>query len=111
MKRENVLEYGYQTYQVASQTNFNKLERVQLSSTRIIMGFRSCYPKAIVLFEVDLQPLSLRRQTNSTKYNAKLKNLWSFNKTSKFVQQWTSNQRLKKDNPISVVWKSGFIGF
>ncbi|GBM87897.1 hypothetical protein AVEN_31623-1 [Araneus ventricosus] len=49
-----VLEYGYQIYQVASQTNLNKLDRVQLSAARI--------PKAIILFEADLQPLLLRRQ-------------------------------------------------
>ncbi|GFT71090.1 RNase H domain-containing protein [Nephila pilipes] len=78
-----VLEYGYQIYQVASQTNLNRLERVQLKAARIITGLRSCCPKAIVLFEADLQPLSLRRQTNSTKYIAKLKSLGSFHKTSK----------------------------
>ncbi|GBL81917.1 hypothetical protein AVEN_50508-1 [Araneus ventricosus] len=31
----------------------------------MITGLRSCCPKAIVLFEADKQPLTLRRQTNS----------------------------------------------
>ncbi|GBM60736.1 hypothetical protein AVEN_147988-1 [Araneus ventricosus] len=57
-----VLECGYQIYQVASQTNLNKLERVQLSAAQIITGLRSCCAKAIVVFEADLQPLTLRRQ-------------------------------------------------
>ncbi|GBO14335.1 RNA-directed DNA polymerase from mobile element jockey [Araneus ventricosus] len=74
-----VLEYGYQVYQVASQTNLNKLEKVQLSAARIITGLRSCCPKAIVLYEADLQPLSMRIRTNSAKYIAKLQSLGSFN--------------------------------
>ncbi|GBN00522.1 hypothetical protein AVEN_51457-1 [Araneus ventricosus] len=106
-----VLEYGYQIYQVASQTILNKLERVQLSAARKITGLRSCCPKAIVLFGADLQSLSLRRQSNSARYIAKLKSLWSFNRTSKFILQWTSNQRLKKGSPIGVMWKRGFLDF
>ncbi|GFX96855.1 putative RNA-directed DNA polymerase from transposon BS [Trichonephila clavipes] len=35
-----VLEYGYQIFQVASPTNLKKLERVQLSASRIITGLR-----------------------------------------------------------------------
>ncbi|GBN21683.1 hypothetical protein AVEN_11166-1 [Araneus ventricosus] len=106
-----VLEYGYQVYQVASQTNLNKLERVQLSAARIITGLRSCCPKAIVLYEADLQPLSMRIRTNSVKYIAKLQSLGSFNRTSKFILQWTSNQRLKKDSPVGVMWKRGLLDF
>ncbi|GBO08682.1 RNA-directed DNA polymerase from mobile element jockey, partial [Araneus ventricosus] len=106
-----VLEYGYQVYQVASQTNLNKLERVQLSVARIITGLRSCCPKAIVLYEADLQPLSMRIRTNSAKYIAKLQSLGSFNRTSKFILQWTSNQRLKKDSPVGVMWKRGLLDF
>ncbi|GBM34990.1 hypothetical protein AVEN_240355-1 [Araneus ventricosus] len=90
-----VLEYGYEVYQVASQTNLNKLERVQLRAARIITVLRSCCPKAIVLYEADLQPLSMRIRTNSAKYIAKLQSLGSFNRTSKFILQWTRNQRLK----------------
>ncbi|GBO40957.1 hypothetical protein AVEN_271604-1 [Araneus ventricosus] len=97
-----VLEYGYQ---VASQTNLNKLERVQRSAARIITGLRSCCPKANVLYEADLQPLPMRIRTNSAKYIAKLQSLGSFNRTSKFILQWTSNQRLKKDSPVGVMWK------
>ncbi|GBO08626.1 hypothetical protein AVEN_120138-1 [Araneus ventricosus] len=72
-----VLEYGYQDYQLVSQTNLNKLERVQLSAARIITGLRSCCPKAIVLYEADLQPLSMRIRTNSAKYIAKLQSIGS----------------------------------
>ncbi|GBN80692.1 hypothetical protein AVEN_257969-1 [Araneus ventricosus] len=106
-----VLEYGYQVYQVASQTNLNKLKRVQLSAARIITGLRSCCPKAIVLYEADLQPLSMRIRTNSAKYIAKLQSLGSFNRTSKFILQWTNNQRLKKDSPVGVMWKRGLLDF
>ncbi|GBM03393.1 putative RNA-directed DNA polymerase from transposon BS, partial [Araneus ventricosus] len=103
-----VLEY---VYQVASHTNLNKLERVQLSAARIITGLRSCCPKAIVLYEADLQPLSMRIRTNSAKYIAKLQSLGSFNRTSKFILQWTSNQRRKKDSPVGVMWKRGLLDF
>ncbi|GBO23184.1 hypothetical protein AVEN_186304-1 [Araneus ventricosus] len=107
-----VLEYGCQVYQLSSQTNLNKLERVQLSAARIITGLRSCCPKAIVLYEADLQPLSMRIRTNSAKYIAKLQSLESFNRTSKFILQWTSNhQRLKKYSPVGVMWKRGLLDF
>ncbi|GBN82338.1 hypothetical protein AVEN_200123-1 [Araneus ventricosus] len=75
----------------------------------MITGLRSCCPKAIVLFEADVQPLSLTRQTNSARSIAELKSLGSFNRTSKFILQRTSNQRLKKDIPIGVMWKRGFL--
>ncbi|GBM36058.1 hypothetical protein AVEN_221226-1 [Araneus ventricosus] len=92
-------------------TNLNKLERVQLSAARIITGLRSCCPKATVLYEADLQPLSMKIRTNSAKYIAKLQSLGSFNRTSKFILQWTSNQRLKKDSPVGVMWKRGLLDF
>ncbi|GBN17810.1 hypothetical protein AVEN_95687-1 [Araneus ventricosus] len=106
-----VLEYGYQVYQMASQKNLNKLERLPLSAARIIMGLKSCCLKAIVLYEADLQPLSMRIRTNSAKYIAKLQSLGSFNRTSKFILQWTSNQRLKKGSPLGVMWKRGLLHF
>ncbi|GBO09151.1 putative RNA-directed DNA polymerase from transposon BS [Araneus ventricosus] len=106
-----VLEYGYQVYQVASQTNLNKLERVQFSAARIITGLRSCCPKAIVLYEADFQPLSMRIRTNSAKYIAELQSLGSSNRTSKFILQWTSNQRLKKDSPVVFMWKRDLLDF
>ncbi|GFS84883.1 RNase H domain-containing protein [Nephila pilipes] len=58
-----VLEYDFQIYQVAADSNLKKLVRVQLSAARIITGLRHCCPNDIVLHEADLKPLSLRRRT------------------------------------------------
>ncbi|GBM14786.1 hypothetical protein AVEN_10793-1 [Araneus ventricosus] len=77
----------------------------------MITDLRSCCPIAIVLSEADIQPFSLRRQANSARYIAKLKPLWSFNRTSLFILQWTSNQRLIKDSPIGVMLKRVFLDF
>ncbi|GFW69485.1 RNase H domain-containing protein [Trichonephila clavipes] len=48
--------------------NLQKLEKVQLSAARIITGLKNTCPRDIVLFEADLQLLSLRRRTCLTKY-------------------------------------------
>ncbi|GIX69280.1 reverse transcriptase domain-containing protein [Caerostris extrusa] len=45
----------------ASNTNLQKLDRVQLSAARVITGLRNTCPNDRVLYEADLQPLSLRR--------------------------------------------------
>ncbi|GFT41398.1 hypothetical protein TNCV_3890181 [Trichonephila clavipes] len=42
---------------VASASNLDKLERVQLSAARIITGLRNSCPRDLVLQEADLQPL------------------------------------------------------
>ncbi|GFV41164.1 RNase H domain-containing protein [Trichonephila clavipes] len=55
-----VLEYGYQIFQVASPINLKKLERVQLSAVMIITGLRYSCPTDIVLYEADIQPLTMR---------------------------------------------------
>ncbi|GFU56453.1 RNase H domain-containing protein [Trichonephila clavipes] len=60
-----VLEYGYQIFQLASPTNLKKLERVQLSAAKIITGLRYSCPTDIVLYEEDLQPLTMRFEVNS----------------------------------------------
>ncbi|GBM21681.1 hypothetical protein AVEN_248508-1 [Araneus ventricosus] len=44
-----ILEYGYQVYQVASDTNLDKLEKVQMSAARILTGLRGSTPSDIVL--------------------------------------------------------------
>ncbi|GBO13186.1 hypothetical protein AVEN_124410-1 [Araneus ventricosus] len=54
-----ILEYGYQVYRVASDTNLDKLERVELSGST---------PADSVLYDVDLQPLRLRTIPTLTKY-------------------------------------------
>ncbi|GFV00713.1 probable RNA-directed DNA polymerase from transposon BS [Trichonephila clavipes] len=65
-----VLEYGYQIFQVASPTNLKKLERVQLSAARIITGLRYSCPTDIVLYEADIQPLTMRFEVNSYSFPA-----------------------------------------
>ncbi|GFW88261.1 piggyBac transposable element-derived protein 3 [Trichonephila clavipes] len=60
-----VLEYGYQIFQVASPTNLKKLERVQLSTARIITDLRYSCPSDLVLYEADIQPLTMRFEANS----------------------------------------------
>ncbi|UYV61056.1 hypothetical protein LAZ67_1003262 [Cordylochernes scorpioides] len=44
-----ILEYGYQIYGTASETNLKSLERIQLSAARIITGLRNTCPNDIVL--------------------------------------------------------------
>ncbi|GFW89388.1 putative RNA-directed DNA polymerase from transposon BS [Trichonephila clavipes] len=105
-----VLEYGYQIYQVASPTNLKKLEREQLSAARIITGLRYSCPTGIVLYEADIQPLTMRFEVNSYRYFNKIKSFGSFNRTS-FIINWTNNQRLKRDSPLNYMRKHGFIDF
>ncbi|GFV70673.1 uncharacterized protein TNCV_3842501 [Trichonephila clavipes] len=66
------LEYGFPVFSCASDTNLDKLEKIQLSAARIITGLRQSYPREIVLFKADLQPLKTRRMANLTKYINKL---------------------------------------
>ncbi|GFU80275.1 probable RNA-directed DNA polymerase from transposon BS [Trichonephila clavipes] len=56
-----VLEFGIPIYSCASDTNLNKLERVQLCAARIITGLRYSCQIDIVLFESNLPSLSKRR--------------------------------------------------
>ncbi|GFY34698.1 putative RNA-directed DNA polymerase from transposon BS [Trichonephila clavipes] len=63
-----VHEYGYQIFQVASPTNLKKLERVQLSAARIITGLRYCCPTDILLYEADIQLLTMRFEVYSYSY-------------------------------------------
>ncbi|GFY32867.1 hypothetical protein TNCV_4024911 [Trichonephila clavipes] len=86
MHLTNILEYNVLVYCSASVTNLQKLERVQLSAARIITGLRNTFPKDIVLFEADLQPLSLRRRACLRKYYNKLRSLYSRNRTSAYFK-------------------------
>ncbi|GFV20880.1 putative RNA-directed DNA polymerase from transposon BS [Trichonephila clavipes] len=106
-----VLEYGYQIWQVASPANFKRLERVQLSAARIITGLRYSCPTDKVLYEADIQPLTMRFEVNSYRYFNKIKSFGLFNRTSSFIKNWTSNQRLKRDSPLNYMRKHGFIDF
>ncbi|GFY60264.1 RNA-directed DNA polymerase from mobile element jockey, partial [Trichonephila inaurata madagascariensis] len=109
--RCQILEYGYQIFQVASPTNLKKLEEVQLSAASIITGLRCSCPTDIALYETDIQPLSMRFEVNSYRYFNKIKNFGSFNRAFSFILNWTSNQRLKRDSPLNYMWKRGSIDF
>ncbi|UYV63808.1 TMCO1 [Cordylochernes scorpioides] len=68
-----ILEYGYQIYGTASETNLKSLERIQLSAARIITGLRNTCPNDIVLYEADIMPLKDRRSNNLPKYINEIK--------------------------------------
>ncbi|GBN42777.1 hypothetical protein AVEN_31614-1 [Araneus ventricosus] len=59
---------GFQILQTASATNLKKLERIQLSAAPIITGVRNSCPNEIVLYEADLQPLTMRWSPNLSRY-------------------------------------------
>ncbi|GFW35171.1 reverse transcriptase domain-containing protein [Trichonephila clavipes] len=96
-----ILEYGVPVYCSATITNLQKLEKVQLSAAWIITGLKNTCPRDIVLFKVDLQPLSLRRRACLTKYYNKFRSLDSQNRTSAYFKDWCNNQRLKRNSPFS----------
>ncbi|UYV71189.1 hypothetical protein LAZ67_8002079 [Cordylochernes scorpioides] len=68
-----ILEYGYQIYGTASETNLKSLERIQLSAARNITGLRKTCPNNIVLYEADIMPLKDRISYNLPKYINKIK--------------------------------------
>ncbi|GFX59234.1 RNase H domain-containing protein [Trichonephila clavipes] len=96
-----LLEYGVPVYCSASITYLQKLEKVQLSAVWIIIGLKNTCPRDIVLFEADLQPLSLRRRACLTKYYNKLRSLDSRNHTSAYFKDWCNNQRLRRTSLFS----------
>ncbi|GFX81335.1 RNase H domain-containing protein [Trichonephila clavipes] len=53
----------------------------------------------------------MRFEVNSYKYFNKIKSFDSFDRTPSFILNWTSNQRLKRDNPFNYMRKHGFIDF
>ncbi|GFX93519.1 putative RNA-directed DNA polymerase from transposon BS [Trichonephila clavipes] len=71
-----MLEFGIPIYSCASDTNLNKLERVQLCAARIITGLRYSCQIDIVLFERNLPFLSQRRLHSLKRY---FNNLYSYN--------------------------------
>ncbi|GFX21101.1 reverse transcriptase domain-containing protein [Trichonephila clavipes] len=75
-------------------------EREQLSAAHVITGLCNSCPNDM-LFEADLQPLSLRRNSCPVKYYNKLYSYGSKNRTSDLLQHWHSNERLKKRSPLS----------
>ncbi|GFX60812.1 RNase H domain-containing protein [Trichonephila clavipes] len=101
-----ILEYGFPIFCCSSDSILQKLERVELSAARIITGLRNSCPKD-VLYEADLQPISLRRNACLVKYYSKLSGLDI--RTSKFLRSWSSHQRLKRGSPFGHVASGHFV--
>ncbi|GFS34604.1 uncharacterized protein TNIN_289351 [Trichonephila inaurata madagascariensis] len=80
-----------QVYQVASASNLDKLERVQLSAARVIPGLRNSCPRDIVFYEAALQPLRLICRHLLDKYFAKLISYGDQHRTSSY---WHNNRHL-----------------
>ncbi|GFX91449.1 uncharacterized protein TNCV_3545321 [Trichonephila clavipes] len=104
-----ILEYGVQVYQVASASNLDKLERVQLSTVRVITGLRNSCPRDIVLYEADLQPLRLRSKYLLAKYFSKFISYGDQHITSSYVRNWHNNRRLKRESPLSSAESEGWL--
>ncbi|GFW73462.1 gag-pol [Trichonephila clavipes] len=71
----------------------------EVISKRCKVGF---YPIGIVLFEADLQPLSVQRNSILMKYDNKLLSYDPRNRTSNFLNNWSNNQKLKRNSPYRV---------
>ncbi|UYV64027.1 UBR4, partial [Cordylochernes scorpioides] len=106
-----ILEYGYQIYGTASETNLKSLERIQLSAARIITGLRNTCPNDIVLYEADIMPLKDRRSYNLPKYINKIKSYGNKHRTSKYILNWESNLRLKKEGPLHLAKRNEFLKY
>ncbi|UYV81183.1 hypothetical protein LAZ67_20000247 [Cordylochernes scorpioides] len=106
-----ILEYGYQIYGTASETNLKSLERIQLSAARIITGLRNTCPNDIVLYEADIMPLKDRRSYNLPKYINKIKSYGNKHRTSNYILNWDSNLRLKKEGPLHLAKRNGFLKY
>ncbi|GIX93128.1 reverse transcriptase domain-containing protein [Caerostris darwini] len=76
---------------------------LQLSRALVITGLRNTCPNDIVLYEADLQPLSLKRSASLVKYYSKLCSLRDTNSTSAYLRDWRNVQRLKRNSPFSMV--------
>ncbi|GFT71671.1 putative RNA-directed DNA polymerase from transposon BS [Trichonephila clavipes] len=96
-----VLEFGSAIFFIASDSNLKKLERIQLSSARIIAGLRNSCPNKLVLYGCDLQPLNMRRNYCLTKYCNKLLSYCDQHRTSQYLKHWKDNQMLKRNSPFS----------
>ncbi|UYV60656.1 ATM [Cordylochernes scorpioides] len=106
-----ILEYGYQIYGTASETNLKSLERIQLSAARIITGLQNTCPNDIVLYEADIMPLKDRRSYNLPKYINKIKSYGNKHRTSNYILNWESNLRLKKEGPLHLAKRNGFLKY
>ncbi|UYV68680.1 hypothetical protein LAZ67_6000426 [Cordylochernes scorpioides] len=121
-----ILEYGYQIYGTASETNLKSPERIQLSAARIITGLQNTCPNDIVLYEADIMPLKDRRSYNLPKYINKIKSYGNKHRTSKSAIQHLSHtgelrdkvsrniigylQKLSKTSKIHLQWIPSHVG-
>ncbi|GFU13316.1 uncharacterized protein TNCV_3843201 [Trichonephila clavipes] len=96
----NLVLEDIRSFALDHKLTFNRTKSV-LSAARIITGLKNTCPRDIVLFEADLQPLSLRRRACLTKYYNKLRSLDSRNRTSAYFKDWCNNQRLRGNSPFS----------
>ncbi|GFU06745.1 putative RNA-directed DNA polymerase from transposon BS [Trichonephila clavipes] len=96
-----VLEFGIPIYSCASDTNLNKLERVQICAARIITGLRYSCQIDIMLFESNLPSLSKRRLYSLTRYFNKLYSYNEQHRTSAYLHAWINNRRLMKHSHFS----------
>ncbi|GFU47755.1 putative RNA-directed DNA polymerase from transposon BS [Trichonephila clavipes] len=96
-----VLEFGIPIYFCASDTNLNKLERVQLCAARIITGLRYSCQIDIVLFESNLPSLSKSRLYSLTRYFNKLYSYNEQHRTSAYLQARINNRRWMKQSHFS----------
>ncbi|GFW02477.1 probable RNA-directed DNA polymerase from transposon BS [Trichonephila clavipes] len=98
----NLVLEDIQNFALDHKLTFNSTKSmVQLSASRIITGLKNTCTRDIVLFEADLQPLSLRRRACLTKYYNKLRSLDSRNRISAYFKDWCNNQRLRRNSPFS----------
>ncbi|GFV67764.1 uncharacterized protein TNCV_4624441 [Trichonephila clavipes] len=75
---------GVQVYQVASASNLDKLERVQLSATKVITGLHNSCPRDFVYYDVQ-------------------------HRTSSCMSNGNDNRRLKKGSPFSYAEIEGWL--
>ncbi|GFV65977.1 uncharacterized protein TNCV_1303681 [Trichonephila clavipes] len=78
---------------------FRNLKRPNSALLGSSLAKNTC-PRDIVLFEADLQPLSLRGHAYLTKYYNKLRSLDSRNRTSAYFKDWGVITRLRINSPF-----------
>lgn len=96
-----ILVYGFQIYFYAATYNLEKLKRMQSSTTRITTDMRNSWPMELILYEHNLQSLSLRINTGLARYFNGLYSFGSHYRPSTFLRDWDNNQRVKRDSPFS----------
>ncbi|GFX79680.1 RNase H domain-containing protein [Trichonephila clavipes] len=104
-KHLNILKYisgrDWGADACTQKNTYISLIRSILDTAWIITGLKNTCLGDIVLFKVDLQPLSIRRRACLTKYYNKLRSLDSRNRTSAYFKDWCNNQRLRRNSPFS----------